>query len=275
MRGAGGSSYLFTAPQLGFSIPELFVELEVHAPGLDVRGVTGPGIPVIAVGHNARIAWGITSGLDDDDDLYVERLAGKERYRFKGRTRKMSCRTETFKVSGAKAVEAAHLPDRPRAGAGPRAGRRPRTRAATRSGAARWTRCRGWPRSTAPPSVAQANQAAKQLTWNENLLVADDAGHIGWWHPGRLQLRPKRWDERLPLPGTGQAEWRGVLPFKALPKVIDPAQGWHRELEQHRRRRAGPTATRRRRRPTRATCTAARSCSGWSPPRPRTRATTR
>ena len=105
MRGAGGSSYLFTAPQLGFSIPELFVELEVHAPGLDVRGATGPGIPVIAVGHNARIAWGITSGLDDDDDLYVERLAGKERYRFKGRTRKMSCRNETFKVAGAKSVK--------------------------------------------------------------------------------------------------------------------------------------------------------------------------
>ena len=56
--------------------------------------------------------------------------------------------------------------------------------------------------------------------------MADDGGHIGWWHPGRLQLRPKRWDERLPLPGTGQAEWRGVLPFKALPKVIDPKQGW-------------------------------------------------
>ena len=30
---------------------------------------------------------------------------GKERYRFKGKTRKMSCRNETFKVSGAKAVK--------------------------------------------------------------------------------------------------------------------------------------------------------------------------
>ena len=63
-----------------------------------------PGIPVIAAGHNAHIAWGITSGLDDDDDLYVERLRGKERYRFKGRTRKMRCRTERFAVAGAKTV---------------------------------------------------------------------------------------------------------------------------------------------------------------------------
>ena len=105
IRGAGNTASLFSAPQLGFSIPELFVEFEVHAPGLDVRGVTGPGIPVIAAGHNGRIAWGVTSGLGDDDDLYVEKLAGKERYRFKGKTRKMACRNETFKVSGAKSVK--------------------------------------------------------------------------------------------------------------------------------------------------------------------------
>ncbi|MEA2310087.1 MAG: penicillin amidase, partial [Solirubrobacteraceae bacterium] len=78
LREPGGRSALFTGPQLGFSIPELFVELEVHAPGLDVRGVTAPGIPVIAAGHNGHLAWGVTSGLDDDDDLYIERLAGKE-----------------------------------------------------------------------------------------------------------------------------------------------------------------------------------------------------
>ena len=42
-------------------------------------------------------------------------------------------------------------------------------------------------------------------------MVADDQGNIGWWHPGRLPIRPKRWDERLPLPGTGSAEWRGFL----------------------------------------------------------------
>jgi penicillin amidase len=75
-------------------------------------------------------------------------------------------------------------------------------------------------------SVAEAGRAARLLTWNENLLVADDAGHIGWWHPGLLPLKPKRWDERLPLPGDGRAEWRGVLPFRALPKVVDPPRGY-------------------------------------------------
>jgi penicillin G amidase len=224
LRGPGNTASLFSAPQLGFSIPELFVEYEVHAPGLDVRGVTGPGIPVTAAGHNGRIAWGITSGLGDEDDLYVERLAGKERYRFKGRTRKMSCRNERFRVSGAKSVKrrfcrTVHGPVQARSG----------NRAYARRYAI-WGRelqtFVGLSALNDAGSVREADAAAAKLTWNENLLVADDGGHIGWWHPGLLPLRPKRWDERLPLPGTGEAEWRGLLRVKARPKVIDPPQGY-------------------------------------------------
>jgi penicillin amidase len=224
-RGAGGSSFLFTAPQLGFSIPELFVELEVHAPGLDVRGVTAPGIPVIAAGHNGHIAWGVTSGLDDDDDLYVEKLAGKERYRFKGRTRKMGCRNETIEVSGAKATKlrvcrTVHGPVQARKGSKTAYSRR----------YAIWGQelktLVGLAQLNTAGSVSAAKSAIAKVTWNENVLVADDAGNIGWWHPGNLPLRPKRWDERLPLPGTGQAEWRGLLPFSKHPQAIDPAQGY-------------------------------------------------
>ena len=202
----------------------MFVEYEVHAPGLNVRGVTGPGIPVVAAGHNGRIAWGITSGLGDDDDLYVEKLAGKERYRHKGKTRKMSCRNETFKVSGAKSVKrrfcrTVHGPVQSTAGG----------RAYARRYAI-WGREMetfiGLSALNDATTVQQAGSAAAKLTWNENLLVADDGGHIGWWHPGLLPLRPKRWDERLPLPGTGEAEWRGLLAVKARPKVIDPQAGY-------------------------------------------------
>jgi penicillin amidase len=224
IRGPGSQAFLFTGPQLGYSVPELFVELEVHAPGLDVRGVTAPGIPVIAAGHNGHIAWGVTSGLDDDDDLYLEKLKGTKRYRFKGRTRKLDCRKETFAVAGKKAVtrrfcRTVHGPVQDVSGG----------RAYARRYAI-WKRELGTLRGLADlnraGSVAAAGKAIAEVTWNENTLVADDAGHIGWWHPGRLPLRPKKWDERLPYPGTGEAEWRGVLKAKQLPKVIDPKQGW-------------------------------------------------
>jgi acyl-homoserine lactone acylase PvdQ len=225
IRAKGNRALLFNGPQLGFSIPELFVELEVHAPGLDVRGVTAPGVPVIGIGHNAHIAWGLTSGLSDDDDLYAEKLTGTERYRFKGKVRKMSCRNETFEVAGEKPVtdricRTVHGPVQARAGSTTAFARR----------YAIWGRelesLNGLAALNAAGSVKAASKAIAKVTWNENTMVADDGGHIGWFHPGLLPLRPRVWDERLPYPGTGEAEWRGFLKVSQRPHVIDPKQGW-------------------------------------------------
>ena len=66
----------------------------------------------------------------------------------------------------------------------------------------------------------------RKVSWNENVIAADGSGNIGYWHPGLFPLRPKGWDERLPYPGTGEAEWRGLLPRTRIPAVINPRQGW-------------------------------------------------
>jgi hypothetical protein len=57
-------------------------------------------------------------------------------------------------------------------------------------------------------------------------MAADDRGNIGYWHPGLLPIRPKTWDERLPYPGDGRAEWTGFLPVAMRPHVIDPRRRW-------------------------------------------------
>ncbi len=103
VRGKGRRAWLFNGPQLGFAVPELFVELELHGPGFDVRGVTAPGVPVIGIGHNQHVAWGFTSGLSDEDDLYAEKLvAGQdEKYVFEGAEREMECRDEVFNFRSA------------------------------------------------------------------------------------------------------------------------------------------------------------------------------
>ena len=224
VRGSGNRAWLFHGPQLGFQIPEQLAELEVHRPGLDARGVTPPGLPLVGIGRNDHIAWGLTSGLGDDDDLYAERLAGKERYRFKGKTRRMKCRTETFRVSGEQPVKrrlcrTVHGPVQ-----------------ASSKGTAWSRRYATWQHEmdtlvglaelNEADSVHDAGRALNKVSWNENTMVADDQGSIGWWHPGRLPIRPKRWDERLPLPGTGSAEWRGFLRPSQRPHVINPDQGW-------------------------------------------------
>ena len=75
-------------------------------------------------------------------------------------------------------------------------------------------------------SVADVDRSIASVSWNENLMAADDQGHIGYWHPGLLPVLSKQWDERLPYPGTGEAEWSGFLPVDQRPHTIDPKQGW-------------------------------------------------
>jgi penicillin G amidase len=224
VRGSGSRSWLFHGPQLGFEIPEQLAELEVHRPGLDARGVTPPGLPLVGIGRNDHIAWAMTSSLSDDDDLYAERLAGRERYRFKGRVRKMKCRTATFKVAGKPSVKRRLC----RTLHGPVQARSRRTAFARKY--AIWRHemdtLVGLARLNEADTVQQAQRALTKVSWTENTTVADDQGNIGFFAGGRLPNKPKRWDERLPFPGTGKAEWRGLLKVRQRPHVINPAQGW-------------------------------------------------
>ena len=163
-----GHAWLLTGPQLGFVMPERLVEIELHSPSLNVRGTTAAGAPVIGIGHNEHVAWGVTSGLGDEDDLYAEQLVGDEGYRFRGKTRDdgvprrdvhlpaaagrlpRAARPARLPDTSSGQPHRARLPDGPRAGPGGRRGRRASpTRASTRSGSARSGRSSASTRSTA------------------------------------------------------------------------------------------------------------------------------
>jgi penicillin G amidase len=227
-RPSDSHTFFFNGPQLGYQSPNTFVEFDLQAPGINLHTATAPGVPVNSNGYNEHVAWGVTSGLSDDDDLYVEKLAGKERYLFKGKVRKMDCRTETFKYTEANTTKSV---DRRicRTVHGPVQ--------ATARGYAFARRYAIWGRELetlqalaqigASTSLQDVDKALLKTTWTENILAADDQGHIGFWHPGLYPLRNVRWDERLPLPGDGSAEWNGLLPRSKDPHVIDPpGQNW-------------------------------------------------
>ena len=235
-----GRAYLYNGPQLGFQIPELFVEFELHSPTQpNLRGVSAPGIPLVGIGHNGDMAWGFTSGLSDEDDLYVERLTGPESYEFKGEQRQMECRDETFTWN----TPVTDLPDliqKPGAPSGQTTERICRTVHGpvqyTGDGIALARRYAIWKRELESivgigllndaDTVHEVDEALLEVTWNENVIAADSNGDIGYWHPGLHPLRPLKWDDRLPYPGDGRAEWRGLLPRRKTPHVINPKQGW-------------------------------------------------
>jgi acyl-homoserine lactone acylase PvdQ len=216
-------TFFFNGPQLGYQAPNTFVELDLRAPGLRLHTGTAPGVPVNSNGYNAHMAWGVTSGLSDEDDLFAVRLAGRERYRFRGRVRRMRCRTERFRYRDGDAMKSVKR-RLCRTVQGPVQETAGRYAFARRY--AIWDReiqtLEGLAELAAADGLREADRALRRVTWNENILAADDRGHIGYWHPGLHPLRDPDWDERLPLPGDGRAEWRGLLPRSRDPHVIDP-----------------------------------------------------
>jgi penicillin G amidase len=238
-----GKAWLLTGPQLGFVMPERLVEIELHSPTLNVRGTTAAGAPVIGIGHNEHVAWGVTSGLGDEDDLYAEQLVGDEGYRFRGKTEAMECRDETFSYRPPPSDFLSLLDlEAPDTSTGTHTERVCRTvhgpvqEVVEGKGVAYARRYAIWKREVGTilgldkvnraRTIEDVDAAADLLTWNENLMAADDGGNIGFWNPGLLPVRSKRWDERLPFPGTGSAEWKGLLPPNRRPQVINPSQGW-------------------------------------------------
>lgn len=230
--------YLFNGPQLGFTAPELFWEFELHSPAQDLRGVSAAGIPLVGIGHNGKVAWGFTSGLSDEDDLYAVELTGDESYLFKGQERQMDCRDEVFDYN-APPTDLPGLTD-PSELTGSVTERICRTVhgpvQARGDGVAFARRYTIWNRELETivgltdlndaKNIKQVDRAMDRVTWNENVVATDSKGRIGYWHPGLHQLRPKRWDERLPYPGDGSAEWRGFLGKDQRPQVINPKRGW-------------------------------------------------
>ncbi|TVS14114.1 MAG: penicillin acylase family protein [Wenzhouxiangella sp.] len=71
-RSASGSALHASDPHLEFDIaPGLWYAVGLHSgETLDVVGVTAPGLPFVAMGHNGRIAWAFTVAPVDLFDLY-------------------------------------------------------------------------------------------------------------------------------------------------------------------------------------------------------------
>ena len=169
--------------------PSVWYLASIDAPGLRATGATLPGVPGVVIGHNDRIAWGITSLEPDVQDLFVEEVDPQDpsRYRHRGEWRRFDARRETIRVRGGADVVltvrgSVHGPivtdaadgRRPaRVGRrarldGSRRGRPERSRPSSRIETARdWN---GVPRGRAPDPAAPA----------QNLLYADVDGHIGY-----------------------------------------------------------------------------------------------
>jgi len=91
---------------LEYSVPGIWYMTHLQAPGLDVSGVALPGTPGVIVGHNQRIAWGITNLQFDIQDLYIEKFDERSgRYLYQGHVEQAHLERELIRVKGQPASE--------------------------------------------------------------------------------------------------------------------------------------------------------------------------
>ena len=90
-RSATGHPIMVAGPQVGYTYPEILMELDLHGGGLDARGAAFPGLSFyVLLGRGKDFAWSATSAETDVVDDFAETLCGDDtHYVFKGECREM------------------------------------------------------------------------------------------------------------------------------------------------------------------------------------------
>jgi penicillin amidase len=244
-----GMPMLENDPHLSPSMPGVWYQIGLHctAPGpscpFDVTGFSFSGMPGVVIGHNNRIAWGLTNLVPADTDLYLEKVTGQD-YEYQGRRYPLETRTEVIKAAGADPTtivvrSTRHGPllsdvmdDARSIGT---VGREPGVPkpAGTYAVAIKWTALEPHRTMDAVFEIDAATDwtsfraaAADFAAPTQNMLYADRDGNIGYQTPGLIPIRTQG-DARYPVPGwTGTYEWTGYIPFDKLPTLFDPPSGY-------------------------------------------------
>ena len=236
-RTATGKPILANDPHLGIMMPSIWYQVGLHCRTVsescpyDVTGVSFPGAPGVIIGHNQRIAWGVTNVNPDVQDLYVEHAnpANPDEFEYHGQYEPAQVVEEIINVAGQDKPTTLHVRIT-------RHGPIINDASDTPGGqlyALRWT---GLDAGALLQSVMKLDRAQN---WDEfrdalrdwdapaqNFVYADVDGNIGYQMPGRIPIRAKGYGS-VPVPGwTGEYEWTGVIPFEALPSLFNPPEGF-------------------------------------------------
>jgi acyl-homoserine lactone acylase PvdQ len=235
-------------PQTGYFSPEILMELDLHGPGIDARGVGFPGISqYVLLGRGADYAWSATSASGDQVDTFADELcdpAGGEAtlestgYVKDGECVEMYSRTDSWEAKPTaggvppETVTVEMTTQRTDNGI-------VQTRAMVGGKPVAFTSQRAsfgkevdsaltYVEISDPERINSAEDFQKafaRFTFTFNWFYLDHkdiAYQLGGIHP----LRAKNTQPDLPVWGTGDWEWRGNLSFAGTPKDISPKKGW-------------------------------------------------
>ena len=229
-----GSPLFVGGPQIGYNYPGLTLEMDLHGPDIHVRGATSAPFPgYMLIGRGEDYAWTLTSAAGDIIDTYAETLCGgsKVRYLYKGKCRAMESVDAGTISKGGKSV---HVKFR-RTVHGPvygyakaRGSNKQVALSTRRSSYGRETVDQLFFQQMTYGRVHSANDFIRAAyktpqTFNSFYASAKESAFIT---SGLLPLRPAGVNPDLPVNGEGKYEWKGYLPNRAHPQVINPSTGY-------------------------------------------------
>jgi penicillin amidase len=232
---ASGKPLLSNDMHLSHTLPGIWYEADLKAADFHAAGVSLPGVPLIVVGHNEHIAWGFTNLGADVQDVYVESTRGTgaaEEFKASDGTWQPVVRlAEPIKIKGGKTEAFEVLATRhgdtltpilnPVLGA---------ATAATRTLALRWTIYDPGAVNIPTLAVDRAHDWASFLDafreWGgpaQNVVYADDQGHIGYHAMGKIPLRGPAQKAASTLVAADEAAPSSQVspPLKANPDPLD------------------------------------------------------
>jgi len=220
-----GKPLLANDTHLPLDLPCIWHLVHLQAPGWNVKGFALPGVPLVIIGHNERIAWGFTNNGADVQDVYELALnpQNPKQYRAHGAWVDAEVRREVVRVRGRADETVEVLLTRH----GPIVERKENT-----AYALRWTATEPGGLDYAFPLLGRAQNwqefldVVRQVPGPaQNAVYADVDGNIGFAVAGKVPVR-KKGNGSLPVPGeTDEYEWTGYVPFEEMPQVLNPPEG--------------------------------------------------
>jgi penicillin amidase len=226
-RTASGRALVAGDPHLSLRVPVIWHRQRLRLPGLDVVGITLPGVPGVVFGSNGRVAWTGTNVEGDFVDLVrCVPLAGDgTRYAGPAGPESFGTRTEVIQVRGVRAETLAVRTTR----FGPVIAR------SAKGGwlAAQWTALDPAMYNTDLFGMDKAANTGAFLAALAgyggpplNFVVGDRTGRVAWKIGGRLPRRAG-YDPARPRAADQPGAWSsGWVPADSMPALIDPAGGF-------------------------------------------------
>ncbi len=214
-----GNPIVYSGPQMGFETPSIVVEGSIRGGGLEVSGMTVPGIPFIIIGRTPHHAWSMQVGHAHTVDFNLEAPQSVSFDRF-----------ETIRVRGGADVTIPifRSPHGPVIEPFPYNPTNPPPVIVSWAYAHRGREVKSLDaffQIARAESIAEFDAGIEQVAVSQHFTYADRDGNIAYWMAGFDPIRAAGVDPRFPSIGDGTTEWTGER--RARIHDSNPAEGYY------------------------------------------------